>query len=72
MFSGGKSRQSPQVSLSLCESAREISGVRAIRPQPKQKGGRGGWIGGGVSGGGEGGSRSGKLFLPLTYCSSLV
>lgn len=37
--SGGKSRQSPQVSLSLCESAREISGARAIRPQPQQKGG---------------------------------
>lgn len=41
VFSGGKSRQSPQVSLSLCESAREISGVRAIRPQPQQKGGGG-------------------------------
>lgn len=29
------------LSLSLCESAGEISGVRAIRPQPQQKGGSG-------------------------------
>lgn len=37
--------QCPQVlyllSLSLCESAGEISGVRTIRPQPQQKGGSG-------------------------------
>lgn len=29
------------LSFSLCESAREISGVRTIRPQPQQKGGSG-------------------------------
>lgn len=40
--------------LSLCESASEISGVRAI------------W----APASAEGGVRSGELFLPLTYCSS--